>query len=356
MSKSSLSGVELQVRRAAARFALSGNERLMLDVLLVESFGIGREQIPLNGMEDLVKRLSWFTGLRTDHCGIAARGLFRARILVRDDPCTFVMIDPEPGRWRLRERERAEVAPFQIGVDGELFPGPSVAAEIAKLSINQSSPDGTLCSRNPGDDQRAGPCAPEIREVLAARATEKREMIDGERPVCASKPTVPELVKALRNAAETPDGTLCSRKTGGADRTGQCAPEIREAPEKREYNVKTLTFNRSNVSTDKRSTLAREAAPEIREVLPGRAAEGLEERIRKFVGDRDFAAHWRGANYLWQNPERRECAERSLRYLAAGIESGEVIVRTTNGRALWSQVQRDWVRAQRERAREISVG
>lgn len=78
--------------------------------------------------------------------------------------------------------------------------------------------------------------------------------------------------------------------------------------------------------------------------------EGLKARVRKFVGEDDFFRHWDRAGYLWREPERMELLERSLNYLVAGVRSGEVWVRTSNGRALWSQVQCDWREFQQGKA------
>lgn len=79
-------------------------------------------------------------------------------------------------------------------------------------------------------------------------------------------------------------------------------------------------------------------------------AGSLQERIRKFVGDDDYAFHWERAHYLWRDPERLLQLRRSVNYFLAGVRSGEVKVKTNNGRALWSQAQTDWERYQREKA------
>lgn len=72
--------------------------------------------------------------------------------------------------------------------------------------------------------------------------------------------------------------------------------------------------------------------------------------VQAFVGENDYAQWWERRKYLWENMDRVESLERSLRYLRAGVESGEVVIRTNRGRTLWDQAQRDW----RESSREIT--
>lgn len=90
--------------------------------------------------------------------------------------------------------------------------------------------------------------------------------------------------------------------------------------------VNGTTFIRSDVGTIKRSTFT------------------LEERVRDFVGDDDWARHWARASYLWRDGQRRELLDGSLNFLRAGIRDGSVKVRKSKGAALWFQVRMDWER------------
>jgi hypothetical protein len=106
--------------------------------------------------------------------------------------------------------------------------------------------------------------------------------------------------------------------------------------EKSDEPVQRLTFNRSNVSTNKRLTLR------ASDKSDGELVDGIRERVRHFVGENDWHRFWARAGYLWENVDRVRSLENSLDYLAAGVKTGEVNIRSTNGAALWSQAQIDW--------------
>lgn len=106
--------------------------------------------------------------------------------------------------------------------------------------------------------------------------------------------------------------------------------------------VQRSTFNRLNVETIKRVTLdhaSEKSAASTKEVW---------QRVREFVGERDFREHWEKAGYVWSNPERVAVLAGALAYVAAGVKSGEMMIKTTRGAALWSQAQIDWRKHQAE--------
>lgn len=100
-------------------------------------------------------------------------------------------------------------------------------------------------------------------------------------------------------------------------------------------NVKT--FNRSNVSTIKRSGNVDANGSE--------ASEVLRERVRKFVGQADWESElfwnsgrgWRGNLFA----EEAEALGRALDYVEGGLRSGEAVLRKTRGAMLWDQFQRE---------------
>lgn len=106
------------------------------------------------------------------------------------------------------------------------------------------------------------------------------------------------------------------------DEVAVCVPRVCASTARAE-NV-SETFNRSDVSTIKRST--------------------LEGRVRAFVGDDDWfdknfwngAQGWRARLFTEEGME----LEQALNYVEAGLKSGEVRLRKTRGAMLWNEFQR----------------
>lgn len=116
-------------------------------------------------------------------------------------------------------------------------------------------------------------------------------------------------------------------------------------------NIRSLTFKRFNVETNKRlerctpdrhGPSEKSAGASRTGDSEGASTKAIWQRVREFVGEADFRAHWEKAGYLWSNPERVALLEGSLNYVAAGLKSGEIIIKTTRGATLWSTSQIHW--------------
>ncbi len=78
--------------------------------------------------------------------------------------------------------------------------------------------------------------------------------------------------------------------------------------------------------------------------------------VRMFVGESDFALWWERADYLWDNPDRIESLDRSLRYARASLETGEITIKKSKAKLLWSQAQRDWRKWQEDAEKALAKG
>jgi len=80
----------------------------------------------------------------------------------------------------------------------------------------------------------------------------------------------------------------------------------------------------------------------------------VQAAVREFVGENDWAKWWERAKYLWENAERVASLDSSLRYLRAGLDAKEVMLKRNKGAALWSQAQRDWREACQRSAKTLA--
>jgi len=123
------------------------------------------------------------------------------------------------------------------------------------------------------------------------------------------------------------------------------------------------TFKRSDVSTNKRLTLApcenfaaQPLAPSDGERAGERGTTSLQARVAAFVGAADWTSQkfwnsgqgWRGRIFA----EEAAALERALNYVQAGLQSGETRLRKTRGAMLWDQFQRE----RREKLQQSTSG
>jgi len=82
------------------------------------------------------------------------------------------------------------------------------------------------------------------------------------------------------------------------------------------------------------------------------SVNNLRERVRQFVGDRDWSRYWSAPRWsrIFDEPERAALLDGALSYLKAGIADGSVRIRLNNGAALWEE----FGRAERERLKAIT--
>lgn len=102
------------------------------------------------------------------------------------------------------------------------------------------------------------------------------------------------------------------------------------------------TFRRSDVLDPRRITSKRPAAaPDSGEVGGAGPGAGLAERIRLFVGERDWRRYWEGDDVqaIFEDGTRARVLESSLRYCQAALKEG-VAVRKNTGAMLWEDYRR----------------
>lgn len=70
--------------------------------------------------------------------------------------------------------------------------------------------------------------------------------------------------------------------------------------------------------------------------------EQLRQRVREFVGHRDWERFWAQPRWcrIFEEPERAALLDGALRFLLAGIADGSVRIRVAAGAALWEQFGR----------------
>lgn len=218
-------------------------------------------------------------------------------------------------------------------------------------------PDAVVWSRARAYRARANPEPPaqtpelELRDVRELpemiSALNRQAALGGEQPgdnvagkSRRSSPKAADVSPAKAAGTEVPDFQANAGDTNGTVRTLSV------------QRSETLTFNRLNVSTNKRLTLG----------TPGPGAgcceqvEQVRGDVRDFVGAVDFGHRWdtpKVEGYLWRDPERVEALAATLRYVLAGIASGEIIVRTSRGAYLWSAAQIHWRQRSKERAQNL---
>lgn len=99
------------------------------------------------------------------------------------------------------------------------------------------------------------------------------------------------------------------------------------------------TFRRLNVPSEERLTSKRLDVPESG--TPKAPIDGLREKVRAFVGERDYRRYWERdeEQAIFDDPLRSEVLWSSLRYCQAGIKEG-IQVRKNTGSMLWSDYRR----------------
>lgn len=322
----SLRSAESRVRLDLGRYEFSAREWKVINLLLLESLNREREQIPVNGMDDLVKRLSWSTGMRTDHCRETLRGLFKARVLLHDDPFTFCMVDVDPARWGLRESDRADQPPFAIGVNGELFPGPSVAAEIAKLSLQERA--GELPAALPESGRtlpNSGSSPSQGDRELPNSGTDRDGLAESASPQIGEDATKP-----LQNAGEI--AVLPKSGSSNGLSPNQGAPQVREGNVVQRLNVSSKE-NVINVVTLQLPESGSACLPKSGSAPKPRDEGFLIARVRQFVGDEDWAFF--GGAWVTHGVRRNyETLEKALNDVEQTVREGRIRVRH-RGRYLW---------------------
>lgn len=155
-----------------------------------------------------------------------------------------------------------------------------------------------------------------------------QEASSGERTPALPKLSSPEHLGNLLAALS--QGRARAAKISQLDRCENFATEAA-------YN----TFKRSNVLLKKRSTFKRLTLATDCENF----ATELKQRVKAFVGEKDWTSvkFWNSGEGWRQSlfTEDGEVLDRALRYVEAGLKSGEILVKKSRGAMLWDQFQRE---------------
>jgi len=106
-----------------------------------------------------------------------------------------------------------------------------------------------------------------------------------------------------------------------------------------------VTFNRSDVGTGKRSYVGGKLAA-------GDSVETVRAAVRQFVGAEDFAKFLGSKRYChyFEDADYRATLIREFNFLRAGVKSGEVPIRESPGKALWSYLKPAFAKIAQRRA------
>lgn len=301
-------------------FDLSVYQRLVVELILEKSFGQGRAKAYFPRLECFVVLVRMSRGNVSE----TLNGLVRARVVEKCGAGVYAVRLPVE-QWAVAQRLEWTQAVRDLDAwlnkepeQMELGPGADALGEPPSLSQALRELAGTTTV-----------FPAQCRD--AVRSGDRRNVGQASAPPSARGP-VPESGTVPENGTGVPDSG-----THGVSRCGSGAanavPESGTPP----------TYRRLNVPSEERLTSKRPAPVPESGTAP---TAGLREKVRTFVGERDWRRYWELPDYqdIFEDPLRATVLSSSLRYCQAGLKEG-VPVRKNTGSMLWDDYKRALAKA-----------